>query len=113
MKSLQRVIIGILGVLLLVVIVQSVLPENYEPEESIPVTEAPCEGTPIKVEYAFEGGYLDPWACQPQCADGVQRYVEYSNGKGTQCETPPGCNDWGEDRGITCTLPGQAEPSSN
>lgn len=111
MQTFQRIIIGVLGVLLLVVVVQSILPENYEPEEQVPVTEAPCEGQPLNVDYAFEGGYLDPWACQPQCDDGIQRYVVYSNGKATQCETPPGCNDWGEDRGVTCTLPEQTPAS--
>ena len=105
MKTFQRVIIGILAVLLIVVVVQAVLPNEYEPQPNEPVTEQACVGEAIKVDYAFEGGYLDPWACQVQCGDSRPRYVLYSNGKATQCETPPGCNDYGEDNGITCTPP--------
>ncbi|MCA9370395.1 MAG: hypothetical protein KC680_00340 [Candidatus Peregrinibacteria bacterium] len=61
-----------------------------------------CEGDPIEVEYPYYGGMLSPHACQPQCDDGKQRYVLYSNGKATQCQKIPGCLDWGEDQGVTC-----------
>jgi len=105
MKSLQRVIIGILGVLLLVVAVQALVPSDYVPEPKEPVTEQPCTGIPITVDYAFTGGYLEPWACQQQCGTTQQRYVLYTNGKATQCEMLPGCNDFGEDNGQTCTPP--------
>lgn len=111
MQNFQRAIFGILGVLLLVVIVQSVVPKSYTPEQKDPVVEVACEGTPIQVSYAFTGGYLEPWACQQQCDDQIQHYVLYSNGKATQCETLPGCNDWGEDNGQTCTPPAESPKS--
>ena len=82
MNTLERTVIGVLSVLLLIVVVQSIVPSRYVPQEKPPVTEKPCTGTPIKVDYAFEGGYLDPWACQEQCNDQKQHYVLYSNGKG-------------------------------
>lgn len=113
MKTLQRVIIGILGVLLLVVAVQALVPQQYVPEEQEPVTEQPCTGTPINVDYAFTGGYLEPWACQQQCGTTQQRYVLYTNGKATQCELLPGCNDYGEDNGQTCTPPVGMTPVSS
>ena len=65
-----------------------------------PVT--PCVGEPIVVDYGFYGGYIDPHACKVQCTEGGTRYIQYNNGKATQCETPPGCNDWGEDNGVEC-----------
>lgn len=105
MKTLQRTVIGTLGVLLVIVIAQTLLPRQYVPQEPQVVPEQVCTGEPIVVDYPFEGGYLDPWACKVQCDDGRQRYVLYSNGLATQCETPPGCNDLGEDRGVTCVPP--------
>ncbi len=111
MKSFQNTIFVVLGVLLLVVAIQSVVPRSYTPEEVEPYTEQACEGTPIKVSYAFTGGYLEPWACQQQCDDQIQHYVLYSNGKATQCETLPGCNDFGEDNGQTCTPPVESPKS--
>lgn len=105
MQSLERIIVGTLGVLLLVIGVQSIIPKTYTPKPKPPVVETPCKGTPIKVDFAFTGGTNDPWTCQVQCTDNKPRYILYSNGKGTQCETPPGCNDSGEDNGITCTVP--------
>lgn len=105
MKNLQHIIIGLLAVLLVIVVVQSVVPRKYVPQEREVVPEVACVGTPIVVDYAFEGGYLEPWACEQQCADDQPRFVLYSNGKATQCETPPGCNDFGEDSGVTCIPP--------
>lgn len=64
-----------------------------------------CIGEPIIVEYAFGGDFMEPWACQIQCEDKIQRYILYSNGQATQCEEVPGCLDWGEDHGVTCTPP--------
>lgn len=66
--------------------------------------EAPvaCKGEAIVVDYPFEGGYLAPHACKVQCQDKKQRYVLYKNGSATQCEDLPGCNDKGEDSGVTC-----------
>lgn len=61
-----------------------------------------CIGTPIEVDYAYHGNMLAPHACAQQCNTNVQRYVLYTNGKATQCQTLPGCLDWGEDQGVTC-----------
>jgi hypothetical protein len=106
MHTLERVIGGTLAVLLLVVAVQSVVPRTYVPREKEPVVETACKGTPIKVDFAYTGGVNDPWTCKVQCDDDQPRYILYSNGKATQCETPPGCNDTGEDSGVTCMVPG-------
>lgn len=105
MSTLERVIGGTLAVLLLVVAVQSIVPKTYVPRPKTPVVEVPCKGTPIKVDFAYTGTVNDPWTCQPQCSDDKPRYILYSNRKATQCETPPGCNDTGEDNGVTCTVP--------
>lgn len=113
MHTFQRGVIGLLGILLLIVVAQSVIPSQYVPQEREPVEEQACIGTPIRVEYAFNGGYLDPWACEEQCGSDQPRYVLYSNGKATQCETPPGCNDFGEDNGITCIPPDIADDQAS
>lgn len=105
-NTLERVIGGTLAVLLLVVAIQSVVPKTYVPRPKEPVVEVPCKGNPIKVDFAYSGTVNDPWTCKVQCDDDKPRYILYSNGKATQCETPPGCNDSGEDNGITCTAPG-------
>lgn len=105
MHSLERIIFSTLGVLLVIVAVQAVVPVTYVPRPKPPVVEVPCKGTPIKVDFAYTGGVNDPWTCKPQCDDDKPRYILYSNGKATQCETPPGCNDTGEDNGVTCTVP--------
>ena len=76
--------------------------EKLEAPPPSPPEEA-CTGEPITVTYAYSGTVAEPHACAPQCTDGKPRYILYVNGKATQCETPPGCNDWGEDHGITCT----------
>lgn len=67
--------------------------------------EKACKGEPIYVDYPYETGYLEPWACKVQCDDQQRRYIVYSNGKTTQCEKLPGCRDWGEDHGETCKRP--------
>lgn len=99
-----RVVTGVLGLLFCVLVIQAVIPRTYTPEPREPVVEQLCLGTPIVVDYAFTGGYLEPWACESQCDDNKQHYIVYSNGKATQCEPPPGCNDWGEDTGVTCRI---------
>lgn len=66
-----------------------------------------CEGEPISVDYAYHGGMHSPHGCAVQCEDGKQRYLLYSNGKATQCQTVPGCLDWGEDQGVTCVPPAE------
>lgn len=78
-----------------------------EPDETAykPKPDQVCEGQPIAVDYPYYGGMLGPHACKPQCDDGKQRFVLYSNGKATQCGKTPGCLDWGEDQGVTCIPP--------
>jgi hypothetical protein len=105
MQWFQRAVIGVLGVLLLVVIVQSVVPRTYVKENTPPPTQEACKGSPIEVDYPFEGAFLEPWECKIQCDDDQPRYILYANGKATQCQPPPGCNDWGEDNGVECVLP--------
>lgn len=104
MKTFQRIIIGVLGVLLLVVAVQAMVPRTTVIDPEPPPVQEACKGTPIVVDYPYEGEYIDDWACERQCEDGLVHYVQYSNGKTTQCEPLPGCNDLGEDRGIECIL---------
>ncbi len=67
--------------------------------------ETACTGEPIVVDFPYLGTVNDPWTCQVQCGDQKQRFILYSNGKATECEELPGCNDRGEDSGITCTPP--------
>jgi hypothetical protein len=114
-KNFQNIIIGVLSVLLLIVAVQSFLPKSIESdpqsEPDVPLVKESCIGQPIKVDYAYTGGVLDPWACQIQCSDNQPRYVLYTDGQATQCETPPGCFDTGEDNGITCNPPGASTAS--
>lgn len=96
-KALLFLICGIAGVL---VAYAFFIPDNgaqYKPKAN-----AACDGTPIKVDYPYYGGMLEPHACQPQCDDHVQHYVLYTNGKATQCQKIPGCLDWGEDQGVAC-----------
>lgn len=104
-QSLERTIGITLGGLLLIVALQSVVPRAYTPQPKEPVVEVPCKGMPITVDFAYTGGVNDPWTCQVQCQDDKPRYILYSNGKATQCQVPPGCNDYGEDNGVTCTVP--------
>jgi hypothetical protein len=64
----------------------------------------PCVGEPITVADEYGGGPVKPWSCKPQCADGIRRYLLYTNGYATQCAVPPECTDEGEDKGITCEV---------
>jgi hypothetical protein len=89
---------------LLVLIYDAVKPERL-PEPPPQPPEQDCIGEAVLVNYPYRGTVEDPHACLPQCSDGKQRYILYTNGKATQCEDPPGCNDYGEDRGITCRSP--------
>lgn len=98
---------AVLGGILLITVLQAFLPEGPL-APIIPQQETTCQGDPIVVDYPFQGGFLEPHACAIQCTDDKQRYVLYSNGKATQCETPPGCNDYGEDRGETCEPPAKS-----
>lgn len=70
-----------------------------------PPQDQPCRGDPISVKYPYGGDFLQPHECVVQCDERRTRYILYANGKATQCETLPGCSDWGEDNGITCIPP--------
>lgn len=104
MDRMPYAIGGVLGGMLLIVVVQAFLPEGALPSP-VPTQETECVGEPIVVDYDFGGTFMEPHECAIQCQDGNPRYILYANGKATQCETPPGCNDYGEDRGITCKVP--------
>ena len=101
---IEKVAYSFFGVVFLVLVYQSffwtpvVKPFSLEPSGE-------CVGESLFVSYPYEGRVLDPHACAPQCADQRQRYIVYTNGYATQCETVPGCSDWGEDRGKTCRIP--------
>jgi hypothetical protein len=92
------------GIILVILVAQWSLPERL-PEVAPPEPTAECKGDPITVEYPFNGTMVEPHACKPQCADGKQRYILYTNGVATQCSDPPSCLDWGEDHGETCIVP--------
>ena len=92
----------LLCALLFVVVIQA-LREPEVPKREVVKKDTMCKGEPIFVDYPYSGEFLDPWECKVQCDDGIQRYIYYSNGLATQCQDLPGCNDWGEDHGETCT----------
>ncbi len=98
---------AVFGGILLVIVAQAFLPEGPLPLP-IPKQETFCVGNPIVVDYDFGGSFMEPHACAVQCQDDKPRYILYKNGQATQCETPPGCNDYGEDRGETCVIPAQS-----
>lgn len=105
MSTLERVVGGTLGALLIVVAGQSLFPRPYVSQPKEPVVEVSCIGTPITVDFAYNGTVNEPWTCEEQCDNNQPRYILYTNGKATQCQTLPGCNDTGEDSGVTCTPP--------
>jgi len=96
-KSVVTLIAVISGVLLYQSFLADTSKSEFKPKEN-----QECEGEPIAVNYPYYGGMLQPHACKPQCDDGIQHYVLYTNGKATQCQKIPGCLDWGEDQGVTC-----------
>ncbi len=96
------------GVIFVLLFLQALFPRQVVPYDPEQMAEGDCEGTPISVPYEYTGNVIDPWSCQVQCQDKKQHYLVYTNGIGTQCEPLPGCNDWGEDRGVTCKVPGAA-----
>lgn len=95
-------LVGIVcAVMLGIVLAQAALP-SPEPPTAPPAPPAKaCVGRPIAVDYEFSG-WLQPHECAVQCADDEPRYILYTDGRATQCQTPPGCNDEGEDKGIFC-----------
>lgn len=99
-----RLVGAVCGIMLVVVLLQGALPPPAPPVPPPAPPARPCIGSPIEVAYPFSG-WLEPHACAVQCEDDKPRYILYKDGKATQCQTPPGCNDEGEDRGILCTPP--------
>ncbi len=105
MKKTEQIVGLICGAFLLFVVLQSVFPSTAIPKPKPVAPALACIGTAIPVAYAYLGTVNDPWDCKVQCDDQRPRYILYTNGKATQCETPPGCNDFGEDNAITCNPP--------
>lgn len=99
-----RLVGAVCGLMFVVVAVQAAMPRGVPvpPPPGEPETE--CVGEPIPVDFAY-AGWSEPHTCAAQCEDGEPRYILYSDGQATQCEPPPGCNDWGEDKGILCAPP--------
>ena len=105
--STLRIIIGTLGVILVIVMIQQLFPKgNAVIVVDRSAEDKECAGVPIVVSYPFEGGMLDPWECKIQCEDKKQRYIVYTNGKATPCAAVPDCTDYGEDNSVTCKVPG-------
>src|SRR3990167_9081500 len=105
--------IGVLSAFLAILVIQTMRgPVNHGKAGDIDAEGEPCMGEPIVVDYAYDYKIMEPHACKPQCVDGKQRYIAYTNGLATQCEMLPGCNDVGEDRRVTCVVPGTVESSS-
>ena len=71
-----------------------------------------CIGDPLPVDQDYGGGPIKEWSCKPSCDDGKQRYLVYKNGYATQCGAPPNCYDDGEDKGVTCEIPGKTVAST-
>ena len=68
-KNTSQIATGALGLILLLLVVISLAPENYVPETPGPVVEEACVGDPIIVDFAYNGTVNDPWTCQEQCQD--------------------------------------------
>lgn len=101
---LSNLVYGFCTLIILILVVQWVLPPRM-PEVEVPAPVADCFGKPLAVDYPYNGTVNEPWACQAQCEDGIQRYLVYTNNTATQCQALPGCNDTGEDSGVTCRIP--------
>ena len=100
-RLLSAFFVGIVAILFL----QALFPRQPAPIEAIQQTMEECIGEPIAVSDPYVGTVIEEWSCEVQCTDKKQHYLLYSNGVATQCETLPGCNDYGEDRGIRCRPP--------
>ncbi len=96
-QAVIAVILAIVGVLMYDAFFKDVTGKTYKPKP-----DQVCVGQALPVDYPYYGGMVEPHACAPQCADNIQRYILYKNGKATQCQLLPGCLDWGEDQGVTC-----------
>ncbi|GEM_PF-1346339 len=107
----QQTALIVCGFILVVTVASRLFPPVYRtPTEDILPSSA-CIGAALNVDFPYLGTVNEPWTCQVQCTDGKPRYILYSNGKATQCQEPPGCNDTGEDTGVTC-IPPQAATSA-
>lgn len=102
--TVSRVVGAVCGLMFGIVAVQAMLPDGEPPMPPPPAPTASCVGQPIEVDYRYSG-WLEPHECAVQCDDDKPRYILYTDGRATQCQTPPGCNDEGEDKGIFCTPP--------
>lgn len=91
------------GLMLAIVTLQAAFPPQ-PPVAPPPPVAVECIGEPIVVTYPY-AGWSEPHECRVQCDDDRPRYILYTDGLATQCQTPPGCNDAGEDSGITCVPP--------
>ena len=110
MKFNVPTVVGVVCALMLCVVVVQAVTDPAPPTAPPPEPETTCVGTPISVTYAY-AGWSKPHECAVQCEDDKPRYILYSDGRATQCETPPGCNDWGEDKGVTC-VPQPVSPAA-
>lgn len=101
--------VGVFSAFLAILVIQTIRgPVTHGEAGDIAQDGEPCIGEPIEVDYAYDYKIMEPHACKPQCTDGKQRYILYTNGLATQCEMLPGCNDTGEDRRVTCVVPESA-----
>lgn len=108
MKNTHTLVGVFLGLVLLLLFVTTIQRINVDDAKPTPVAQSkkvPCKGEPIFVDENYYGDTLEPHSCAEQCNNNKQRYLLYKNGRATQCETPPGCNDIGEDKGIECLPP--------
>lgn len=101
----NRLLVAFFGLILFILFIQAVFPAREKKVEITEQEQEDCMGEPLHVPYAYTGNVVEPWSCKPQCDDGRQRYLVYTNGVATQCEELPGCNDSGEDHGVTCRMP--------
>ena len=107
--SNDHFVFGFIAVVFIVLLTQVLLPERVPVPTPPAIT--PCRGEPIATDFAFTGTIHEQWTCKKQCDDREVHYILYSNGKATQCEDLPGCNDFGEDKNITCTPPMKTDRS--
>ena len=98
-KATVGFLCAVLGILALQVLHGPMVHGSPTP---VPAEGDPCTGAPIAVTYPYNKKMLGPHECIVQCSDNEPRYILYSNGLATQCQTPPGCYDWGEDSGVMC-----------
>ena len=103
--SYKHGIVAFFALLVLVLVYQGVREAKIPNivEQSQP--SVACKGTPIVVDFTYTGGVAEPHSCKLQCEDGLEHFVLYANGMATQCEALHGCNDYGEDNGVTCEPP--------